>query len=53
MAWYEFKIENDLKILKKIHPKADVYFMRVAYFIAVLLIVQLLAQVSTATSLLK
>jgi len=47
MAWEE------LHILKKIHPKADVYFLRIAMIFGVMLIVQILMQMVTAIGLLK
>ena len=47
MAWEE------LKILKKIHPKADMYFMRLAMIAGVLLILQMLSQIYTTIGLLK
>ncbi len=47
MAWEE------LHILKKLHPKADVYFLRVAMIAGVILILQILVQLVTAIGLLK
>ena len=47
MAWEE------LHILKKIHPKADVYFLRLALIAGVILILQILMQLGTAIGLLR
>jgi len=47
MAW------EQLVILKKIHPKADVYLLRAAVIAGVMLIVQILVQMVTAIGLLK
>jgi hypothetical protein len=47
MAWEEFHI------LKKLHPKADVYLLRVAMIAGVMLIMQILMQLVTAIGLLK
>ena len=47
MAWEE------LHILKKLHPKADVYFLRFAMIAGVILILQILVQLVTAIGLLK
>lgn len=47
MAWEE------LHILRKIHPNADKYFLRIALIAGVLLILQMLVQLSTAIGLLR
>jgi hypothetical protein len=47
MAW------EQLHILKKLHPKADVYFLRIAMISGVILILQILLQLITAIGLLK
>jgi hypothetical protein len=47
MVWKEFRI------LQKIHPKADLYFMRLAVVAGVLLILQILVQLTTAIDLLR
>ena len=44
---------GDVKILKKIHPKADIYFLRIAMLGGVILILQMISQVMTAIGLLK
>lgn len=47
MAWEE------LHILRKIHPNADKYFLRVALIAGMVLVVQMLMQVTTAIGLLR
>ena len=47
MAW------GDVQILKKIHPKADVWFLRITLITGVLLILQIIFQLSTAIGLLR
>ena len=47
MAW------DELKILKKIHPKADIYLLRLSVVAGVLLILQILSQIYTTIGLLK
>jgi hypothetical protein len=44
---------GDVKILKKIHPKADIYFLRIAMLGGIILILQMISQVITAIGLLK
>ena len=50
MGW---DVRKDVEILKKIHPKADIYFLRLAMICGFLMIVQILFQISTAIGLLK
>jgi len=47
MAWEE------LHILKKIHPKADIYFLRTAMIFGVILVLKILTQLTTVIELLK
>jgi len=47
MAWEE------LHILKKIHPKADIYFLRIALITGVILILKILMQLTTAIKLIN
>ena len=53
MAWKGIDIHKDVEILRKIHPRADVYFLRVAAFCGLIMIVTVLHQISTAIGLLK
>ena len=53
MGWQGFDVRKDVEILKKIHPKADVYFLRLAMVCGFLMIVQIIYQISTAIGLLK
>jgi hypothetical protein len=53
MAWKGIDIHKDVEVLKKLHPKGDVYFLRVAVFGGLLLIVQVLYQISTAIGLIS
>jgi hypothetical protein len=53
MAWKGIDIHKDVEVLRKFHPKADVYFLRVAVFGGLVLILQVLYQISTAIGLLS
>jgi hypothetical protein len=53
MGWERFDVNKNVEILKKLHPKADIYFLRVAAAFGLILIVQMLLQMTTAIGLLK
>ena len=53
MGWEGINLHKNVEILKKLHPNADVYFLRVAALFGLILIVQILYQISTAIGLLK
>jgi hypothetical protein len=46
-------LSKDVQILKKLHPKADIYLLRIAAGGGAIMIVQILWQISTAIGLLK
>lgn len=48
-----FDLNKNVEILKKIHPKADIYFLRLAMVCGFGLLIQILYQMSTAITLLK